>query len=167
MEKLDPKVTWLFFWTGLLSTVLSTVGIWLIITLNIAADGYDFPTWTILIVGVIILIATPINFIWSKLVYNSFGFELNEDALKIEKGVISKKYISIPYDRIQNVDILRGPIARILGLSDLQIQTAGMSFNYKTKKAQVEGRLPGLSIQRAEELRNALVQKAKASDSGL
>ena len=39
--------------------------------------------------------------------------------------MIWKRYVTIPYDRIQNVDIYRGVLARLLGLSDLNIQTAG------------------------------------------
>jgi len=86
--------------------------------------------------------------------------------MKIEKGVIWKKYISIPYERIQNVDIYRGILARILGLSDLHIQTAGYSA-YGKHGMGSEGRFPGLDTRTAEQLREQLVKRAKGTRQGL
>lgn len=80
--------------------------------------------------------------------------------------MIWKKYVTIPYERIQNVDIYRGIFARILGLSDLQIQTAGMSAtvgSYGISGAGAEGRLPGVSQEEAEKLRDELVKRAHGS----
>jgi len=90
---------------------------------------------------------------------------MTEDALRIEKGIIWKKYVSIPYERIQNVDILRGVFARLLGLSDLQVQTAGAS-GY-SRYGFAEGRLPGLGISEAEEIRDELIKRAKGKKPGV
>jgi hypothetical protein len=101
-----------------------------------------------------LLFLIVVSFIWAKLYYESFKFELAEKGLKIESGVIWKKYITIPYTRIQNVDIYRGPLARALRLSDIHVQTAGISGAMIT-----EGRIPGLSPKDAEEMREDLVGK--------
>ncbi|MEK7680604.1 MAG: PH domain-containing protein [Patescibacteria group bacterium] len=86
-------------------------------------------------------------------------------------GVITKKYVTIPYDKIQNVDIYRGILARILGLSDLHIQTAGASLQisrYGLLGAAAEGRLSGLSQADAEQLRDELIRRAKRTkDQGV
>ncbi len=79
-----------------------------------------------------------------------------------ELGVIWKRYVTIPYDRIQNVDIYRGVIARLLGLSDLNIQTAGATFG-SGRSAFSEGRLLGLSRDIAEKLRDELILRARHS----
>ena len=74
--------------------------------------------------------------------------------------------MTIPYDRIQNVDIYRGILARLLGLSDLNIQTAGMSAiinRYGVSGGGAEGRLPALSREVAEQLRDELIQRARQS----
>src|SRR3989338_1088040 len=94
-------------------------------------------------------------YIWAKLSYQNYKYELTDNGFKKELGVIRKKYVTIPYDRIQNVDIDRGIIARILGLSDIKIQTAGMSG-----MMGAEGRLPGLSVQDAEIVRDDLIKRA-------
>jgi len=107
-----------------------------------------------------------ISYIWAKLSYRFWRYDFTEDAIKIEKGVIWKKYISIPYERVQNVDIYRGILARIFKLSDLHIQTAGYS-GYGKYGMGTEGRLPGLDIQTAEQLREELVKKVKGTKQGL
>ena len=79
--------------------------------------------------------------------------------------MIWKKYVTIPYERIQNVDIHRGLIARLLGLSDLNIQTAGAStMVYRGRGGGgfgAEGRLPGISCEIAEQLRDELVKRSR------
>jgi membrane protein YdbS with pleckstrin-like domain len=119
----------------------------------------------------LLLLLIPIPYLafcyfWAGLSYRFWQYELTENALRIEKGVIFKKYISIPYERIQNVDIYRGILARLLGLSDLQVQTAGYS-GYGKHGMMTEGRLPGLDTKVAEELRDKLVGKIKGTKQGL
>ena len=76
-------------------------------------------------------------------------------------GIIYKKYVSIPYDRIQNVDIHRSLLARILGLSSLRIHTAGVGG-----MASAEGNLPGVSTEVAEQLREELLSRSRRSRTG-
>lgn len=105
-------------------------------------------------IGLLILSGVLIlTFIWAKLTYHFYRYELTEEGFRKELGVIFKKYVTIPYDRIQNVNICRGILDRILGLSGLNIQTAGTGV--------AEGKLPGLSREVAEELRNELIRRAR------
>ena len=104
----------------------------------------------------------------AKSAYRYWHYELTENALRIEKGIIWKKYLSIPYERIQNVDISRGVLDRILNLSDIQIQTAGNSAVYGRPGGwHSEGKIPGLDIKIAEQLREELVNKSKGTKQGL
>jgi uncharacterized membrane protein YdbT with pleckstrin-like domain len=121
------------------------------------ARGFN-SSW-FLIVFLVFLCLIIFMFIWSKLTYRFYRYELTENGFRKELGVIYKKYVTIPYDRIQNVDIYRGILARILGLSDLNIQTAGASMQVP----RGEGRLPGLSREEAEKLRDELINRAKNS----
>ncbi len=108
--------------------------------------------------------------ICAKLSYKNYKYELTEDGFRKELGVLRKKYVTIPYERIQNVDIYRSIIARILGLSDLNIQTAGASgYPGGGRGYGAEGRLPGLSKEDAEQVRDELIHRAKnpGSNQGL
>ena len=112
-------------------------------------------------VGIVILTIIFL-YIWARLTYRFYRYEFTENAVKKEHGVIWKKYVSIPYDRVQNVDIHRGVVARLLGLSDLQIQTAG-GITAGSYGAFAEGRLPGIAKDEAERLREELVQRVQKS----
>lgn len=99
--------------------------------------------------------------IYARLAYNNFKYELTSKEVKIERGIIWKKYISIPYERVQNVEIHRGILARLIGFSTLAVHTAGYS-GYATRYGNVnmpEGYLPAVSIQDAEKIRNFLIAK--------
>lgn len=171
MQQLNPKAVWLFFThtialsivliifsSGIISSIISEF------ILAKASDDVYVGGWLLVFI-VIVVIFIIIAFVWAKLSYNNFRYELRDDGFRKESGVIYKKYTSIPYERIQNVDINRGILARILGLSDLQIQTAGNSNSYNNLRigggGAAEGRLPGLSLDVAEQLRDELIRRSK------
>jgi len=68
--------------------------------------------------------------------------------------VFWKRYSNIPYERIQNVDVHRGIIARTFGFSSVMIQTAGFSG-----PAGAEGNIPAVEMKHAEEIRNFVMKK--------
>lgn len=174
MEKLHPKAVWLFFVHFLF------VGFFLLIFLSIfisplfmriaekkqmADTGmvlssiiWKTATWWIILLAAYFVFC----YLWARLTYRFWRYQLTDSTLKIERGVIWKKYISIPFGRIQNVDIYRGVWARIFGLSDLQVQTAGYAAAPgKHGGFRSEGRLPGLAPKVAEQLREKLIRKIK------
>src|SRR3989344_5717005 len=142
MKQLDPKVIWMFFIQYVLAWIFLVILLAVpLIVAYFSSEGKDvsvvmYVGWWL---GPILLL--PLFFVWAKLTYKFYKYELRDNGFRKESGVISKRYVTIPYDRIQNVDIYRGIIARLLGLSDLHIQTAGTS----APVAIGEGRLPGLS----------------------
>src|SRR3989344_6129941 len=164
MKQLDPKAVWLFFFSVMFRWffIFVFLGFWLtgfFSGLFGEKDGelsFYFLNWLWLIVPALLILI----WIWAKLSYHFYLYELREDGFRKEHGVILKKYVTIPYDRIQNVDIYRGIIARLLGISDLQIQTAG-GITAGSYGAFSEGRLPGLPRQVAERIRDELIQRAR------
>lgn len=175
MRQLDPKSVWLFFIQGLVGFgfLFIFLGILVVPFLSIFVALFNKTVEEVLLLGVnpypasvflagsiYLVFMTALAYGWAKLSYKYYRYELTEDGFRKEHGVIWKRYVTIPYDRIQNVDILRGVWARILGLSELQIQTAGMSG-----VAMSEGRLPGLSQQDAEAIRDELIRRAKRPTS--
>lgn len=168
MQKLDPKAVWSFFITSILrsSIFILFFGFWIgsvLAGLNKGFAWRGLPSF-----GFLLWLIFPALFIffwvWAKLTYHFYRYELRKEGFRKERGVIWKKYVTIPYSRIQNVDIYRGVIARVLGLSDLYIQTAGASAQVSRWGAWgmgAEGRLPGLSREVAEQLRDELVKRAQ------
>jgi len=179
MQKLHPKSIWLFFFSFLARglAIFIFFSFWGIpffgAILGVAAEagvGVNIFGYALAIFGLwLIFFALYVLFcyVWANLTYKYWQYELAEDSFRKESGVIWKKYVSVPYERIQNIDINRGLFARILGLSDVQIQTAGSSaVSYGRgglAGAGAEGRLPGLGKDVAEKLRDELIKKAKQS----
>jgi len=171
MKQLDPKAVWLFFirfslgWLVFVAFfgVYLAGATFLLFTVLFKISESDYTAFFIFLAWA--LVPLVFWYFWARLTYFYYRYDLITEGFKKELGVISKKYVSIPYDRIQNVDIHRGILARLLGLSDLNIQTAGSSYGGRIKNA--EGRLPGLSKEIAEQLRDELISKARQTKSGL
>jgi len=162
MKQLHPKAIWMLFPTNFLVTLLIIVVIdfiCLLVLIKQQLPGYKFMFYLNFMAGITLSPVPFIAYFWSKLSHRNYRYYLTDIDFRKEYGVVFKRYVSIPYDRIQNVDIQRGIIARITGLSEIQIQTAGMSHYRFQKKA--EGVLPGLTEEEAENLRDELIRRTR------
>lgn len=102
-----------------------------------------------LFTGVVFLV----SYVWSVLYRNAYTFTVTDRGIEQEWGVINKSSVTIGYDRIQNVNVQRNIFARLLGLSTIEIHTAGNNSQERS-----EGKIPGLDKERAEHIRGILVQ---------
>lgn len=158
VQQLDPGVKWVFRVNSYL------FAIFFIIFVNFFLLGvspiFDLPFYAFVpLVLIVAIILVEVFVRWS---YNYWKYEFVKESLKIENGIIWKTYKSIPYERIQNVDIRRGILARLLGFSTIDIQTAGYSGSYGGRggmAARSEGHLPGVGVERAEQIREMVMKK--------
>ncbi len=119
-----------------------------------------------LLSGVSWLVALPIGALVVHLLIAAFtprrirayGYRLRADDLVVRKGIMFLRVVSVPYGRMQLVDVNRGPIARAFGLSELKLVTAAAA-------SQVT--IPGLPEADAEALRDRLVELAESRRAGL
>jgi uncharacterized membrane protein YdbT with pleckstrin-like domain len=129
-----------------------------------------------------LLLFIPITFLltliilteaYIKLGYSRWKYEITPTEVRLERGIIWKKYTSIPYEKIQNVDIHRNLFARILGFSTIEIETAGRSSSrYKPRRGileprqryESEGHIPAVGVQDAEAIRDFIIKKIASSD---
>jgi len=88
----------------------------------------------------------------------SIGYQLRPDDLLFKRGIMWKRVVAVPYGRMQLVDINRGPIARLVGLSELKFVTAAAATGVV---------IPGLAEAVAEGLRDELVALAESRRAGL
>ncbi len=145
-----------------MTTILSVAVLWFIRSDTVSFFSSIFGS-NLSISLIYLLVILIIGEIYSRMAYNRWFYELKEDSLRLERGIIWKKYSNVPYERIQNVDIHRGIIARIFGFSSIMIQTAGFS-----NQPHAEGTLPAVGIGEAEKIREFVMKKAKkARGSGI
>lgn len=95
-----------------------------------------------------------ISMAWLR--YSVWRFEVREDALYIERGVLTRVKTVVPFVRVQHVDSQRGPVERVVGLATVVVYTAG------SRSADVA--IPGLTPERAEDLREELRRLAIESE---
>ncbi|MFH1503530.1 MAG: PH domain-containing protein [Candidatus Diapherotrites archaeon] len=166
MEKLHKGAKWLFrLQSYVVFLAIFLFGLFTFI-INLAEKGLSFkPFLLFLAIFLCFIILAEIFVHWA---YRNWKYEFTQHSLKIEKGVIIKKYKSIPYERIQNVDITRGIIARMIGFSTIDIQTAGYSaYSSYGGKGHSEGHIPAVSIEHAEKIREFLIKRISHNKQGL
>lgn len=83
--------------------------------------------------------------------------ELDEEIV-IRKGRLVRSLVSVPYGRLQYVDIQSGPLARAHGLASCEIHTASPESG---------GSIPGLPLGEAEALRARLSARGETQRAGL
>ncbi|HVM22993.1 MAG TPA: PH domain-containing protein [Sphingomicrobium sp.] len=88
-----------------------------------------------------------------------FQFRIGDNEIRIERGLLSRTHRSIPFARIQDVDITQGPLARLLGIAQVKFETGASG-------GQEEGVLPAIPLQRAEAIR-ARVRSLRAAEPSL
>jgi putative membrane protein len=113
--------------------------------------GLDMP----LIIGAVLLISLLFRWVaWLR-----FRFHLDEDDIRIERGILNRTVRSIPYDRIQDVSIEQKPLARLLGLGEVKFETGGGG-----KEAE-DAKLSFVAMDRAEALRETI--RARKAETGV
>jgi membrane protein YdbS with pleckstrin-like domain len=150
---LCKEVKWSFF--------ISYLGTTIVLPLLFLLGAFIYPTIFILIF-LIYLIAL---YITASIVYDNFYFSIDETGFQKEHGVIHKHYVSIPYQQIQNVNITRSLLDRVLGLSRICIETAGSSGAARRhvaggSRSKAEAHLPGMTIPEAKKIHDLLLEKA-------
>ncbi len=117
----------------------------------------------VLVAFIVLLVLAEV---YARFAYKFFKYEFTPNQLRIERGIIWKRYSNIPYQRIQNVDITRGVIARLCGFSSVNIHTAGYSMPAQGG-AHSEGYIPAVSIDDAEKIREFVISKiSKRKNNG-
>jgi membrane protein YdbS with pleckstrin-like domain len=94
--------------------------------------------------------------VFSVLRYRAWSYELRDDSLYLERGVVTRVRTVVPYVRIQHVDASRGPLERVFGLATTVVYTAG------SRGADVS--IPGLTPERANDQQTRLKQLAIAAE---
>lgn len=114
-------------------------------------------TWGWILLAAVVVITLVSLFVANRRA-RSIGYRLRDDDLLFRRGIMFQRFVSVPYGRMQLIDITRGPVGRMLGLADLKFVTAAASTGVV---------VPGLPEQEAAELRDSLVELAESRRAGL
>jgi putative membrane protein len=144
-ERLHP----LFLLTGLGGSLRGLLGGYAFIG-YLAVSG-SLSTALLMLVALVTFMALSILIYWRR-----FEYRVGASDIRIDSGILSRTHRSIPFERIQDVDISQGIAQRLFGLARVKFETGGSSG-----AGEDEGVLQAISMERAQQLR-ALVRSHRA-----
>ena len=149
-HRLDPRIA--VVWTVSASAGWILLAAVFAIVLAVANASISFVALA-LIGG---LLVAGISALWARAAWARWRWSAWPDALDLRHGVLVARESLVPYHRIQQIDIERNVIERMLGLSTLVLRTASSSS---------DGKIPGIRQEIAESLRVRLLTRAGADDA--
>jgi putative membrane protein len=118
-----------------------------------AADGH----MARMLGWIVILLVVP-SVLWAVAEYLRFRYVVTGASLVVDSGVWRREHRVIPLARIQNIDLRRNLLQRMLGVAEFHVETAGGESS--------EAALSVLGIRDAEALRTQLLAlRAGAEES--
>jgi hypothetical protein len=81
----------------------------------------------------------------------SIGYRIEERELKVSSGIMFRRVVSVPFARMQLVEVSAGPLERAFSLASVQLHTAS---------ASTDAKIPGLDPEQAAQLRDALASNS-------
>lgn len=128
--------------------ILSVIFILITVVLVVSSLFVDRQWLELAVILVFLWAIALMILIYQTLAYKYFRYGMNADGLFIYQGVLWRKKIVVPLNRVQHTDVLQGPLERQYDLAQLTVHTAG------TRNASIK--LPGISHEKAEQLRESL-----------
>jgi len=154
MEKLtlkpekEQRTLWFITWAIIL--VIGTP-FWAVTPFFVGEIVIFFSIFLFIWIVIMILVA-----IWIPAAFKALEYTIDEDGVKMKGGVVWKKYVTVPYSKITNVDITRGPLQRLFNIGTIHVQTAGAAGKQGEK---AELKLAG--IRDLEKVREVIVENIK------
>ena len=108
-----------------------------------------------LFLGTVLIVILAAETVVPEIRYRRWRWEVREEEVRLQEGLIVVSQTVIPMVRIQYVDTAQGPIMRSLGLSDVHIWTAAGKHT-----------IPALADDHAEQLRDRIAVLARVTDDG-
>lgn len=139
VNKLGESALHYWKWSGFLFSLF----FWIIPLAYIV--GIKFWSWPIWIIGLLILVCLIITvlktFIFPKIVWERWRYEISEQDIDLSYGLWIKKRTIIPMVRVQHVDTKQGPLMNKFALASVTISTAAGSHEIPALKEEIADEL--------------------------
>lgn len=101
----------------------SLVGLYFLIDRKLNEDIPEYTSY----IYVLFFVVFALIFLFLIIGFKRRKYALREKDISYKSGVITKTMTTVPFSRIQHVEIDEGPISRYFGLASLSVYTAGDS----------------------------------------
>ncbi|HJL05550.1 MAG TPA: PH domain-containing protein [Polyangiaceae bacterium LLY-WYZ-15_(1-7)] len=148
-EQLDEKVVWYWRAAAVPRVLALLVPVSIGLIASFGRERTATALWVVGLVGAAGLAWALGTIVFARLRFRRFAFRLAGGVLHVRRGVFVHREKIIPVDRMQHLDVDRGPVERAFGLARLSVFTAG------GRGATFQ--LPGLPPERAYALRQRIL----------
>ena len=112
----------------------------------------DLPPAIFLIAaGSMIFIFYAFSFLINLIGFPKKGYLVRENDISYQRGIITYRVTTVPFNRIQHVEVNQGVLAKMLNIATLKIFTAGGNASDLS--------IPGLPVDVASKLKSFLAEK--------
>jgi membrane protein YdbS with pleckstrin-like domain len=150
-EQLDPHVRTAWRLTALASGAIE-LGAALATAFVLTRIGVEVQIAAVPVVLTLVWVAIRVA-VLPGLHYARWRYDLREEEIDLQHGIITITRTLIPMTRVQHVDTRRGPFDRWLGLASVVVHTAAGAST-----------IPGLAVDTAGELRERIAALANTRD---
>lgn len=159
---LDLHPHWIMLVKSVVSVLLTTaLGLFLLVwSWNRTQD--DFLETAALVLALLLLVASVLWFLQRLVAWYSTNFVVTTDRCIYREGIVSKRGIEIPLDRINTVFFNQGPIERLVRAGDLRIESAGEMGIQHFEDVRDPVRVQNVLYQEMEENENRKFDRVRA-----
>ena len=117
---LDLHPHWWFFAQAIMALIAS-VAAGIAVRVFLEGDAETFLTW-------VAIVAIVVSAIWLAIQYlrwSTTNFVITSDRIIFREGVVAKKGLEIPLERVNNIHFEQSVFERLLGAGDIMIESGG------------------------------------------
>ena len=146
-EDLEPKYKLVKQISSTIVLILALVGFFLFVNFS----SGDIPIKVIIGVPFIFVVLFVLKLVFVILAFPKKGYLLREQDISYRSGLLIYKLTTIPFNRIQHVEVSQNIIEKSFGLSRVKVFTAGGSVSDLS--------IPGLLPDKAHQIESFLLSK--------
>ena len=137
-----------------ISTLKSIANLVILIGIIWAIRFFEWPTWIIYVaIGIFVVSSIISILILPTLRWKRWRYEIHEQEVELQYGIIIKRRTLIPMVRVQHVDTNQGPFLRYYKLATVHISTAAKLHE-----------IPALGEEEADIVRDKISTLARVTD---
>ena len=148
-EKLEPKYI-------RVQTTLAVMGYLCLMLLMLGLlffDEFSYRTLLIIAVEALLFFLALVNVWLVPKAYHFKGFAVREHDISYRSGLFFPKTITVPFCKIQQVNVRQGFVPRLFGLYEIDVVNGAQMLSSLV--------IPGLTAERANDIKELVMRKVK------
>ncbi len=129
----------------------------LLVVLGLALLGL-LPGWLVGLALVLVVLGAAWGWWWVDRSVARWGYAEQDGELWITSGAMFRRFVVVPYGRMQFVDVQAGPVDQLVGIAAVHLHTAAPGTSAV---------IPGLDRAEAGRLRDRLTASGESGAAGL